>query len=168
MKIILALLFSALFCTCVAAQTDEEKTADKSGVEEISLMHATSANGKLSDAATEFSTTDVPIYCAVALASVKVIAVKMNFIAVSAAGLKANSVVVSVNYKTNGKENGVTFNASPNGKVWAAGKYRVDVLLDGKTAKSLEFEIKKSANEIAKEKTPPSSKAKPKPRPRKN
>lgn len=168
MKIIFALLFCALFCAGVFAQTDEEKTVDKSGVEEISLMRALDGKGKLSDAAIEFSTTDVPIYCAVALASVKAVAVKMNFIAVSAAGLKANAAIVSVSYKTNGREDGVTFDASPNGKVWAAGKYRVDILLDGKTAKSLEFEIKKSANEIAKEKMPPSSKPKAKPRARKN
>lgn len=168
LKIIFAFLFCALFCPNILAQTVEEKKSEQTGVAEISLMRAVDASGKLSDAMTEFSTTDVPIYCAVRLASTKAILVKMNFVAVAASGLKSNQTIVSVNYKTDGKGDGVTFDASPNGKIWSAGKYRVDILLDGKTAKSLEFEIKKSAGEIEKEKQPPPPKPKPKTKARKS
>ena len=170
MKIILALSFCALFCAGVFAQAEEKQPSDV-GVKEISLMRAAAdASGKLSDAVTEFLTTDVPIYCEVRLASTKAVAVKMNLVAASAAGLRANQTVVSVNFKTDGKSDGVTFDVSPNGKTWAAGKYRVDILLDGKLARSLEFEIKKSSKETEKEKPPPPSppaKSKPKTKPRK-
>ncbi len=77
----------------------------------------------------------------------------MNFVAVKAGGLKPETKVVMVSYKTNGKHNVVNFNASPE-TVWAAGAYRVDILIDGKLAKGLEFEIKKSPKEITKEKQP--------------
>lgn len=168
MKIIYALIFCALFAPNVFAQTDETEI----GVEEIQLARAVGTNGELSEPTTIFTTTDVPIYCSIKFgASGKAAAVKMNFVAVSASGLKPNSVVVSVNYKTNGKETGVNFEASPGAKVWAAGKYRVDILFDGKASKSLGFEIQKSAGETAKEKpsapkpkTPTPAKQRQKPR----
>ena len=107
-------------------------------------------------------TTDVPIHCFVQLSSAKSVLVKMNFVAVKAVGLKSETKVVTVSYKTNGKQNAVTFNASPE-TIWAAGAYRADVLVDGKLAKSLEFEIKKSPKEISKEKQPqPKTKSQPK------
>lgn len=58
--------------------------------------------------------------------------------------------MVSIGYKTNGKEDAVTFSASPPSAVWANGKYRVDILLDGKWAKSLDFEIKSVAKQLEK------------------
>ncbi len=160
MKFIFAFLLCALLASNSFAQTEETV------VEEIHLTRAAAANGTLGEPTTIFTTNDIPIYCSVAFrSSGKAVAVKMNFVALNAAGLKPNAIVVSVGYKTNGRETGVNFDGSPGAKVWAAGKYRVDVLLDGKTAKSLEFEIQKSAKEIGKTKqAPPKSKSKTKSR----
>ncbi|MDQ6788455.1 MAG: hypothetical protein M3033_16755 [Acidobacteriota bacterium] len=152
MKIIFALLLGFLFCLNTFAQSEENESDAPVGVGEISL--ARDGGDRPGESATIFVTTDVPIYCSVELKSTKAVTVKMNFVAVS----PANKTVVTVAYKTNGKQNGVTFTASPN-DVWAAGKYRVDILLDGKTAKSLEFEIRKSTAAIKREKqTPPKPK----------
>ena len=163
MKIFLAVFLCLFFAFNVVAQTDSSENNEKIGVEEISLARD-DGNGQAGEAASVFMTNDVPIHCFVQLASAKSVLVKMNFVAVKAIGLKAETKVVTVNYKTNGKSNVVNFNASPE-TVWAAGKYRIDILLDGKFAKSLEFEIKKSTKELSKEKqSPPKVKPQPKAR----
>jgi len=163
----LKFIFAFLLCVLLAANSSAQTETNDSEtvVEEIRLMRASGANGELGEPTTIFTTTDVPIYCAVALrASDKAAVVKMNFVAVGASGLKANTLVVSVSYKTNGRETGVNFNASPGAKLWAAGKYRVDILLDGKTAKNLEFEIQTSVKETGKAKSLPPTKSKSKSR----
>ncbi|HEX8249664.1 MAG TPA: hypothetical protein VF599_15915 [Pyrinomonadaceae bacterium] len=115
------------------------------GVEEIYLAKD-NGEGKAGDAETNFLTTDIPIFCIVQLNSTKPATVKMNFIVVKVAGVKAETKVVSVSYKTNGKQNRVNFTGSPEG-AWIAGSYRVDVFVDGKLAGSKELEIQKSAPE---------------------
>ncbi len=161
MKVFLAVFLCLFFGFNVFAQADSNENNKEIGVEELSLAHD-DGNGKAGEAANVFTTTDVPIHCFVQLASTKSVLVKMNFVAVKAVGLKSETKVVTVSYKTNGKQNAVTFNASPE-TIWAAGAYRVDVLVDGKLAKSLEFEIKKSPKEISKEKQPqPKTKSQPK------
>ncbi len=164
MKIIFTLLLGFLFCLNTFAQSEENEI----GVGEISLARD-DGQGKPGEKATNFTSTEVPIYCLIELKSTKATTVKMNFVAARAQGLTANKTIVTVSYKTNGKQNGVTFTASPNENVWAAGKYRVDILLDGKPAKSLEFEIRKSQAEIKTNKqTPPKPKSKIKQKPRKS
>lgn len=163
MKIFLTVYLCLFFGFNVFAQADSSEDNEKIGVEEISLARD-DGSGQAGEAANVFMTTDVPIHCSVQLASAKSVLVKLNFVAVKAIGLKAETKIVSVNYKTNGKHNIVNFNASPE-TVWAAGAYRIDILLDGKFAKSLEFEIKKSPKEIIKEKQlPPKVKPQPKAR----
>ena len=163
MKIFVA-LFLCLFSAFNAfSQTDSVEDKEEPAVEEISLAR-NDGHGKAGEAANVFTTTDVPIFCYVRLASTKSVLVKMNFLAVKADGLRPETKLVTVSYKTSGKQNAVNFDASPE-TVWAAGKYRVDILLDGKPAKSLEFEIKKSPKEIVKERqSPPRSKTPPKTR----
>lgn len=154
MKIILALSLCIFLGFDTFAQSAENKNgAEKTGVEEISLARS-DGGGNPGEAATIFSTSDIPIYCLIQLASVEAVTVKMNLVAVAALGLKPGKIVVAVVYKTDGKQRGVTFNAAPE-KIWAAGKYRIDILLDGKSAKSLDFEIQKSAREIEREKRAP-------------
>lgn len=161
MKIFLAVFFCLFFAFNIFGQVDQNENIKEVGVEEISLARD-DGSGKPGDTANGFLTSDVPIHCFVQLASMRAVLVKMNFVAAKAAGLKAETKVVTVSYKTNGKQISVNFNASPE-TVWAAGAYRVDVLLDGKLAKSLEFEIKKSTKEISKEKQPtPKVKSQPK------
>jgi len=150
LKIIFALLFGFLFCLNTSAQSEEGESGAETGVSAISLARD-DGYGKPGEPSTSFTSTDVPIYCLIELKSTKAVTVKMNFVAASA----DNKTIVTVSYKTSGKQNGITFTASPNREVWAAGKYRVDILLDGKTAKSLEFEIRQSAAQIKNEKQAP-------------
>ena len=152
MKIFLTVFLCLFFGLNVFAQADSSENDEQIGVEEISLTRD-DGNGKPGEASSVFMTTDVPIHCFVQLGSAKSVFVKMNFVAVKVGNLKAETKVVSVSYKTNGKHNIVNFTASPE-TLWAAGAYRIDILVDGKLAKSLEFEIKKSPKEISKEKQP--------------
>ena len=88
-----------------------------------------------------FGGKDIMIYCYIDLNINTPTMVRMDFIAVKAKGLRANTKFVSVKYKTKKGANSVSFNASPK-KVWASGDYRVDVFLDGKLEDSREFVIK--------------------------
>ena len=139
MKIILLLLLCFFFGFSVFGQAESDDS--EVTVEKISLARD-DGNGKIGEETTVFFTTDIPIYCSVELSSTKSVAVKMNFVAVEVNGLKSGKNIVTISYKTNGKQNLVNFNASP-ADVWAAGKYRVDILLDGKLAESQNFEIQK-------------------------
>jgi hypothetical protein len=97
--------------------------------------------GKAGDPSGEFRVTDVPIYCVVVLDTNAKAVIKMNFVAVSVSGVKPETKVVTASYTTSEKQNRVNFTGRPDGK-WTPGKYRVDVFLDGKMAKNVEFEIK--------------------------
>ena len=172
MKLV-SIIFLCLFFSLAAlgqtpaqvSQTDNETV----GVEEIYLAKD-NGEGKAGEAATNFLTTDIPIFCVVQLNSTKPATVKMNFIAVKVAGVKAETKVVSVSFKTNGKQNRVNFTGSPEG-FWIAGNYRVDVFIDGKLGGSRELEIQKAAtaNPAVKSFQPkPAAKPKTGKRPRKN
>lgn len=150
MKIFLAVFLCLFFGFKVFAQADASENKEEIGVEEISLARD-DGSGKAGATTNSFVTTDVPIHCFVRLGSTRTVSVKMNFVAVKADSLKPESNVVTVSYKTNGTQNGINFNASP-ATIWAAGIYRIDVLIDGRRAKSLDFEIKKSLKEVVREK----------------
>jgi hypothetical protein len=142
---LVSIIFLCLFFSLAApGQTPEQSTDNEAvGVEEIYLAKD-NGEGKAGEAETSFLTTDIPIFCVVQLNSTKPVTVKMNFIAVKVAGVKAETKVVSVSFKTNGKHNRVNFTGSPEG-AWIAGNYRVDIFVDGKLAGSKELEIQKSA-----------------------
>jgi hypothetical protein len=144
---LVSIIFLCLFFALSALGQTPEQTPptgnETVGVEEIYLAKD-NGEGKAGDAATNFLTTDIPIFCVVQLNSLKPTTVKMNFIAAKVAGVKAETKVVSVSYKTNGKQNRVNFTGKPDGN-WIAGSYRVDIFIDGKLAGSRELEIQKSA-----------------------
>lgn len=149
MKIILLTTLCLLFALSAFAQVEDDTTEPQTvAVEEIFLAKD-NGEGKAGDAAESFLTTDIPIFCVVQLNSTKSATVKMNFVAVSVAGVKAETKVISVSYTTNGKQNRVSFTGRPDG-AWTAGTYRIDVFLDGKLASGKSFEIKKSPSEIQK------------------
>lgn len=167
MKIILITMFCALFAFNAFAQKElEEDEPQTVGVEEIYLAKD-NGEGKAGDVSESFLTTDIPIYCVVQLNSTKPATVKMNLVAVSVQGVKAESKVITVNYKTNGKQSRVSFTGKPD-VVWTAGSYRIDIFIDDKLAVGKTFEIKKSPSEIQQNSTqvksfvPPKSKPKPK------
>ena len=119
-------------------------------IEEITMARD-DGNGKAGETTDQFLTTDNPIYCIVQLDSLKSTTVKMFLVAVKADGLKPETKSISVSYTTNGKQNRVNFNASPDG-VWAAGDYRIDLFIDGEFARSHSFEIKNSPKETGTQK----------------
>jgi hypothetical protein len=122
-------------------------------------------SGQAGEIVTEFRTTDVPIFCVVVLDTNEKVTVKMNFVAVSVGGVKADTKVVTASYTTSQGQNRVNFTGRPEGK-WTPGRYRVDIFLDGKVVKNVEFDIKKtggSGNGASAAKFVPPSTAKPAP-----
>jgi hypothetical protein len=158
MKIVLILLCCIFFSLNVFGQTKVVS------VEAISLSRD-DGNGKAGEETEVFGTKDIPIYCTVQLDSTEPATVKMNLVAVKVQGVKAETKVVSVSYKTNGKQSRVNFTGKPDG-FWTAGMYRIDIFVNDKPSGSRDFEIQKSAQEIEKEKmqkqSPPSAAQKPK------
>ena len=140
-----------LFCLLTAAASLGQQTAPVTpaspAVEEVYLARD-DGNGKAGDQAAEFRTTDVPIHCVVLLDNAGKVTIKMNFVAVKVAGVKPETKVVSTSYTTTEKQNRVNFTGTPDG-VWTPGRYRVDLFIDGKASKSLEFDIKASTTNVA-------------------
>jgi len=110
------------------------------GIEEVYLAKD-DGEGKAGEQVTEFRTTDIPIYCVILLESNKQAIVKMNFVAVNVSGVKPETKVVTASYTTKDGQNRVFFTGRPYEK-WTPGRYRVDLFLDGKIAKNVEFDIK--------------------------
>lgn len=131
------------------------------GIEDVYLAKD-DGTGHAGDVVTSFQTDDVPIYCVVVLESQAVATVKMNFVAVSVPGVKAETRVVSSAYTTKNGEDRVNFTGRPR-DAWTAGKYRVDVFVDGKLTKNLEFEIRGPAKIVAASGFVQSAPARPKP-----
>ena len=138
MKIVLVGFLCLFFSLSILGQNETNF-----GITEITLFRD-DGKGKAGEETLIFSTTDRPIHCSLELDSTESATIKMNMIAVNVPGLKFGKAVVSVSYKTNGEDDVVNFTASPR-TVWAAGKYRFDIFIDGKLGASKEFEIKESS-----------------------
>lgn len=139
MKIIFLLTFCFLLNGYIFAQIEPKKNNFDVGVEEIFLAKG-DGKGNEGDVAESFTPNDVPIYCIVQLDSLKSATVKMNLVAVKVGGVKPETRVISVSYKTNGEQSRVSFKGAPQGK-WVAGNYRFDIFIDGKAAGNKSFEI---------------------------
>ena len=167
MKITLVIWLCLLFALSAFAQVggDEIKPEPPTvGIQDIYLAKD-NGEGQAGDAAEYFLTTDVPIYCVVQLNSTKPAIVKMNLVAVNVQGVKAESRVITVSFKTNGRQDLVNFKGKPDG-AWVAGSYRIDVFIDDNLAIGKSFEIKKSTSELHQRPAvesflPPKSKPKP-------
>ena len=147
MKLVSIVFLCLLFSLAALGQTPEIQSSqqdnDTVAIEEIYLAKD-NGEGKAGEPETNFLTTDIPIFCVVQLNSTKPATVKMNFIAAKVPGVKAETKVVSVSFKTNGKQNRVNFTGKPEDN-WVAGTYRVDIFIDGKLAGSKELEIQPAA-----------------------
>ena len=141
----------ALVCLITAVMSAGQQIAPVTqaspAVEEVYLARD-DGSGKAGDQAEEFRTTDVPIHCVVLLDNVGKVTIKMNFVAVKVAGVKSETKVVSASYTTTERQNRVNFTGTPDG-VWTPGRYRVDLFIDGKASRSLEFDIKASTTNVA-------------------
>lgn len=142
MKELLAILF-LLTATVVVAHAQGDTPAPVPVIEEVYLAKDDGV-GKAGEHVTEFRTTDVPIYCVILLDSDLKTVVKMNFVAVAVAGVKPETKVVSASYTTTEGQNRVNFTGRPDGR-WTPGRYRVDLFLNGKLTRHVEFEIKGTA-----------------------
>jgi hypothetical protein len=134
------LVYSIFVCVLLAGITFAQAEQPAPAIEEVYLAKD-DGNGKAGEQVTEFRTNDIPIYCVVLLESDATTVVKMNFVAVGVSGVKPETKVVTASYTTKQGQNRVNFSGRPDGK-WTPGKYRVDLFLNGKKAKDLEFEIK--------------------------
>lgn len=124
-------------CTCAAAA---QSPPAEPVIEEVYLARD-NGEGKPGDQVTEFGPNDIPIHCVVLLGTIGSTLVKMNFVAVNVAGVKLDTKVVTASYKTTEGQNRVNFSGRPDGK-WTPGRYRVDLFVNGKLEKTIEFEIK--------------------------
>jgi hypothetical protein len=88
----------------------------------------------------------------------------MNLVAVKVPDVRTETKIVTVSYKTNGKQNQVNFTGKPDNGAWTAGNYRIDLFIDGKPAGSKDFQIQKTAQQIEKEKQSPTPKTDSKPK----
>ncbi len=142
MKFSLAVFFCLLFAVSTFGQTAEIIENNAVKVESITLMRDDGA-GDPGDETENFKTTDRPIHVQIQLDSLDSVMVKMILVTIEVKNLKTGTKILTVNYKTNGEQNIVNFKGSPK-IIWLAGKYRVEVYIDGKLAGNKEFEIVKS------------------------
>src|ERR1700742_4217485 len=98
-----------IFFVCICSIGAFGQTKTDVGVDDIYLAKD-DGKGQAGEAATTFRTTDIPIYCIVQLDSTAPATVKMNLVAESVAGVKADTKVVSTSYTTKDGENRVNFN----------------------------------------------------------
>jgi hypothetical protein len=149
LKNLFLILLISLFTLGISAQSEQSGIPAAFGIEEIYL--AKDEAGKAGAVTESFSTVDVPIHCVVRLDSMKTVTVKMNFVAEKVPGVKPETKVISISYKTDGAQNQVNFIGKPDGQ-WIAGTYRIDIYIDEAAAASKRFEIKKTPQKS--EKTP--------------
>ena len=169
MKAILISSFCLFFSLTIFGQPPVIKEKASVGIESIVLMRD-DGDGNAEDDVAVFNQTDVPIHCQIQLDSFIPAIVKMNLIATDVKGLKAESKIITVSYKTNGEQNIVNFKGAPD-NVWLAGKYRIDIFVNEKLAGNKEFEIQQNKTQPAAQTNFVQPKPKPKTvsrRPRKN
>lgn len=132
-------LFFLLLLVCFGSAVSMAQ-AETSLVTEI-YVAKDDGQGIAGPAVDSFSVTDLPIHCVVVLKSNAAVTVKMNFIAVDVKGVKPETRVITVNFKTDGAQNQVYFTGKPKTGNWVAGNYRVDIFVDDKLAGSKAFPI---------------------------
>lgn len=151
----------SLIVLCLAALGQPPKPVDTdpaTAVEDVYLARD-DGEGKAGDVTSVFTPNDIPIHCIVVLSKPDPTAVRMSFVAVKVNGVKPESKIVSASYATSQGQDRVFFTGKPHGK-WAAGNYRIDVFVNDKFEKSLDFEVKSGVLPAVSSFAP----AKPKPR----
>ena len=138
---------TAPLCLAIAGFAAGQQAAPTPAVEDLYLAKD-DGHGKAGDEVKEFVDTDVPIWCIVLLGSTSKTTVKMNFIAVKVSGVRPDTKVVSATYTTKEGQNRVNFTGRPDGR-WTPGRYRVDIFLDDKPARQVEFDIKTTSPDTA-------------------
>jgi hypothetical protein len=145
MKMIwLVLLCLLLGLNSVAQETENNGKNGDEKTEEVKISKLTLAKkdteGNIVEDVDVFAPKDLPIYCYVDLDKTEPTAIKMKLIAVRAKGVRPDSNILLVSYKTRKGENGASFRAAPK-DIWAVGDYRVEIYLNDKLAESKEFKV---------------------------
>lgn len=139
-------LFTIFIVFCQGAAAQAPSPTPVGGIEEVYLARD-DGKGRAGEQVTEFRTNDIPIYCVVLLESDAKTTVKINFVAVKVSGVRAETKVVTASYTTKEGQNRVNFTGRPE-DVWTPGRYRVDLFLDGKLVKNVEFDIKSAGGDL--------------------
>lgn len=137
----ISILLLFLFCVGVFGQPPRPVDSEPSSAVEDVYLARDDGEGKAGEVTAVFSPTDIPIHCIVVLTKSDPAAVRMNFVAVKVNGVKPDSRVVSTSFATRQGQDRVFFTGKPHGR-WTAGSYRIDVFVNDKLEKSLDFEIK--------------------------
>ncbi len=132
-------VIAVLILPAMIASAQSEPLSEPAGKVEIFLAKD-DGTGHVGEPATSFQTTDSRIYCIVQLPSSTPATVKMHFVAVSVPGVKPDTRVVTTSYTTKDGEDTVNFHGKPKTS-WIAGKYRVEIFVDGKVVKDVSFDI---------------------------
>ncbi len=154
------LFFPALACILFFTAVSAQESA--LSVDELYLAKD-SGSGQPGEASSAFKTTDSPIYCVVILNSAGPASVKMQFVAVDVAGIKAGKQIISASYTLKAGQDRVFFTGKPY-DTWAVGKYRAEITIDGKAEKSAEFIVLGSVKAVAAESFVKPARKSPKPR----
>ena len=134
-------LFLIVLCFGAVAQPPRPvDIAPSTAVEDVYLARD-DGEGKAGEVTSTFTPNDIPIHCIVVLGKPDPAAVRMNFVAVKVNGVKPESRVVSASYATSQGQDRVFFTGKPHGK-WTAGAYRIDVFVNDKLEKSIDFDVK--------------------------
>ena len=140
-------IFILVFSLTLGVNAQEPESVTIVGIDEIYLAKD-DGTGSAGEPAAAFITTDVPIFCVVLLNSTRPVTVKMNLVVVSVPGVKAETKVVSATYTTKDSQNRVNFTGRPHGP-WVAGKYRVDIFIEGRAAGTKALLIEKPVSRKA-------------------
>ena len=144
MRVVLSLLFIVLSSAVTGfSQAAPAEPAEARLFEQVYLARD-NGFGKPGEAATEFVPTDIPIHCVVVLSNASQATVKMDLVAVSVAGVRAESKVISSSYTTRDMQDRVFFKGRPQG-LWVQGAYRADIYIDGNLVGKLPFTIRSAA-----------------------
>ena len=137
MKFLLAAALCIAAVGSVQAQTNGDEDSPK--VSKTTLARKES-DGTITEDPETFRPKDVPIICYVDLTVDHPVEVRLVSVAKRAVGLRPESRIATVTYKTKQGESGVTFTSRPKG-LWAAGSYRADVFLNGTLSDSKDFTV---------------------------
>lgn len=143
-SVILRVLLILLFVIAFAAAGTYGQPPEPAEMRVLEDMYLAKddGSGRAGEIATSFATTDIPIYCVVLLSVGSPVTVKVNLVAVTVAGVKAETRVVSTSFTTKDNQNRVNFTGRPE-KSWTDGKYRAEVFINDTLVKRLDFEIRK-------------------------
>lgn len=134
-----AMLFILLASGSIYSQVPAAAVVADGKITELYLAKD-DGKGAEGERAENFELADIPIYCIVKLNAPGGTNVKMILLAATVPGIKSGSKVVTTTYTLKDREDQVTFYGQPTDK-WLAGKYKVELYLDNKLERTLDFNI---------------------------